>query len=159
MCSFPFLCLLVREACYSKMVYTSCVHPVYRLPDSRHSGRLPFYLPCLKVSVAQYQVFNHNSFRKQLLATCLINALTFRIGLRFHGLVIHSLCLLVCVALLMCLAMFMCRGWRRCGSGGSSGCRLRPLLEQCDDQTTEQPSAPALRTQHGTTTCNTHCQL
>jgi hypothetical protein len=46
----------------------------------------------------------------------------------------------------------MCRWCSCCRSGGSGGCCLRPVLEQCDDQTTEQASA--LGTQHGTTTCN-----
>jgi len=53
--------------------------------------------------------------------------------------------------MLVRLTMFMCR-CSCCRSGGSGCWCLRPVLEQCDDQTTEQASA--LGTQHGTTTCN-----
>ena len=55
------------------------------------------------------------------------------------------------MVLLRSLTVFMCR-CSGCCSGGSGCCCVGPVLEQCDDQTTEQASA--LGTQHGTTTCN-----
>jgi hypothetical protein len=76
--------------------------------------------------------FKYNPVGNQQLATCLMKALTFLIGVSFRCLVIHGLLLPLWMGLVMWLAMIVYRGWGCC-CGGSCCCRLRPLLEQCDD--------------------------